>query len=101
MVNYFKAITNCNANEDCTPTRSTNVSLPIGSSVAQSTDKACKQDALVNLKVQSAQPTLSYRVCPSLGTACRLGNPLKAPLRPLKEGQCRACWLRKQPLAVR
>ena len=61
--------------------------LPIGSSVAQSTDKACKQDAFVNLKVQSAQPTLSYRVGPSLGTACHLGNPLKASLRPLKEGQ--------------
>ena len=50
--------------------------LPIGSSVAQSTDKACKQDALVNLKVQSAQPTLSYRVGPSLGTAWHLANPL-------------------------
>ena len=37
-----------------TPTRSTNVSLPIGSSIAQGTDKACKQDAFVKLKFQSA-----------------------------------------------
>ena len=46
-------------------------------SVAQGTDKACKQDAFVNLKVQSAQPTLSYRVGPSLGTAWHSGNPLE------------------------
>ena len=58
--------------------------LPYGSSVAQSTDKACKQDAFVNLKVQSAQPTLSYRVGPSLGTDWHLANPLKASLRPLR-----------------
>ena len=57
--------------------------LPTGSSVVQSTDKACKQDAFVNLKVQSAQPTLSYRVGPSLGTAWHLANPLKTLLRPL------------------
>ena len=58
--------------------------LPNGSSVVQSTDKACKQDAFVNLKVQSAQPTLSYRVGPSLGTAWHLANPLKTLLRPLR-----------------
>ena len=43
---------------------------PLRASVAQSTDKACKQDAFVKLKFQSAQPTLTYRVGPSLGTAC-------------------------------
>ena len=62
--------------------------LPCGSSVAQSTDKACKQDAFVKLKFQSAQPTLTYRVGPSLDTAWHLADPLKVSLRPLGEGQC-------------
>ena len=59
--------------------------------VAQGTDKACKQDAFVKLKFQSAsmrsarlvrEPTLITRR-PLTWRGLAFSNPLKASLRPL------------------